>query len=272
MVTIVIPTLWKAPDSLRHTLKSYEDNAHDYPDTEFILIDNSNSDYTSDIINVIKPRKNLGVNPAWNIGVDIAANEHVIIMNDDVTINFKPLFKRLSALDLNNLKYSTITVDPRHICQSETITNNDDDEIKIVRNFHGRYFGFGCFFMIRKSTHHSIPRKWSIFHGDDFIYYVQEHQLQQKAYMFKNLFLPGRFSVTSDECPPGQLDAEHASWTETIEAIDVYYRRLGSPFHTGDLIDDKVCGCTICNCDANPGNVAHCIESRHECCNHEIEI
>ena len=67
-ITIVIPTLWRSPETLNSTMKSFKQTLNDYPDNELILIDNANSEFKDNIVNVVKPRKNIGVNPAWNVG------------------------------------------------------------------------------------------------------------------------------------------------------------------------------------------------------------
>ena len=265
MVTIVIPTLWRSPDTLHTTINSFKAHTGQYPGTEFILIDNANSDYVSDVINVIKPRKNIGVNPAWNIGVDLADNENVIIMNDDLTLNWKPVFECLTKFDFTDFDYGTISSDRFGLCIDGQEVNEDNDELIITRNHSGRFFGFGCFFMVRKSTYHAIPRMWPIFHGDDIIYYIQEHLHQRKSYFFQNLRMPGRFSVTSnsEEFHP-MMEQEHDTWDLGVKAMDAWYQVMESPWYKGVRIDDVYCNCEECDCE----RCQHGVDVGHTCCHH----
>lgn len=57
---------------------------------EIILIDNSNQDlseFENSLVKVVYPHKNIGYGPAINIGLQIAQNETILILNPDIKIN-----------------------------------------------------------------------------------------------------------------------------------------------------------------------------------------
>ncbi len=238
MITIVIPTLWRSPETLHSTIESFKRTLKDYPNNELILIDNANSDFKDDIVNVVKPRKNIGVNPAWNVGADMAYNEHVLFMNDDITVNFKPVLECLYR-DLEGLKYGTITGDKERIATEGLNVNDDGDTIELTRDHSGRFFGFGCFFMVQKELYHHIPKRFKYFWGDDWLFYILEHLRQRKSYFFKNLNLPSKMSVTSNDIDHENNHEENDWWTPTTQAAHDYYKRLNSALFRGDFIDDK---------------------------------
>lgn len=85
--TVVIPTLWKS----NRTEQLIRDlNECEFVD-EIIIIDNTNIDEwdrTYRKIRTVSKGENIYVNPAWNWGIELAKNECIALINDD--INFDP--------------------------------------------------------------------------------------------------------------------------------------------------------------------------------------
>ena len=86
--SIIIPTLWKSNrihKLLRDLIKCQ------FVD-EIILIDNAGKFFeyyeALDKVKLVQAGENIYVNPAWNLGIKIAKNNCVAILNDD--INFNP--------------------------------------------------------------------------------------------------------------------------------------------------------------------------------------
>ena len=84
-VTVVIPTLQKNKIILSNLIRSLDSD--EFVD-EIILIDNSLQGFkgNSKKLKVIMPDKNLYVNPSWNLGVKLAKNEIIALLNDDFII------------------------------------------------------------------------------------------------------------------------------------------------------------------------------------------
>jgi glycosyltransferase involved in cell wall biosynthesis len=90
--SVIIPTLWKS-NRIHQLLKDLISS--EFVD-EIILIDNAGKYFeyyeALDKVKLIQVKENIYVSPAWNLGVEIAKNEHIAICNDD--INFNPnIFK-----------------------------------------------------------------------------------------------------------------------------------------------------------------------------------
>ena len=114
--SVIIPTLQSGnPDILNYLLNIL--NA-DSSVGEIILIDNSLKGYdTSKFfkVNVIIPKKNLFVNPSWNLGISLAKYDYFAILNDDLIIpknlcekimeKFKKEYPGLTGLsnEINNI-------------------------------------------------------------------------------------------------------------------------------------------------------------------------
>ena len=93
-ISIIIPTLQKNITVLTMLLNQL---ISDKTVEEIIVIDNSKKrlNKKSNKLKVIIPDKNLYVNPAWNLGVKLAKNEYIGILNDDLIFpnNFFKQFK-----------------------------------------------------------------------------------------------------------------------------------------------------------------------------------
>ena len=79
MISFIVPTMWKSKDTLYNMLYSYK--KANIPNAEFILIDNSHGCYLDPELTILIPKENLFVNKAWNIGVELAKNNIVCLLN-----------------------------------------------------------------------------------------------------------------------------------------------------------------------------------------------
>lgn len=170
MYSVIIPTMWKQNISLfKETLAELE--AESLVD-EIILIDNDTvSSYISEIqsnkLRYIPQTENIYVNPAWNLGVELATNEYVMVLNDDVwcTPSIRQIFTVHQAhFDKVNGIYGLST--SCFLC-NETAEFCDKD-IQIV-NTEGRGEGWGCLFLLKRSNWTPIPHELKVWFGDEFI-------------------------------------------------------------------------------------------------------
>lgn len=217
MISIVIPTLWGA-EEIYETIKSFKQ--HKTPDTELIIIDNSNSDFEDSDITVIKPNINTGVNPAWNAGVALASYDNVLLLNDDITINFKLFFEFLSKIDINNLDYGILACDRLEFTTKDI--NKDNDILSLGENEHGRFFGFGCFMLINRKYYLAIPPELKIFYGDDFIYHAYHDMQELPVLVIKGLKTKGRVETTSKTFD-SYLQEEVKPWQGIVARVRKYY-------------------------------------------------
>ena len=87
MYSVIIPTMWKC-DRLWITLE--ELSKHELVG-EIILIDNSANSKILTIPKLIHilEGKNTYVNPAWNKGVELSKYDKLLILNDDIWMDWK---------------------------------------------------------------------------------------------------------------------------------------------------------------------------------------
>lgn len=169
MFSVVIPTMWSIPHYTNALITNYVKSELI---SEIIIIDNNHSEYKhADIYNHEKVKiqimdKNIFVNPAWNLGVEMSENNNVIISNDDIVI--KP-DEMLNFLIKNNT-WDCIGIDT----SSYTETNIEFKLNKLHRS--NKYndllsvpYGFGCLMVIKKHNWIDIPNDIKIYFGDNWI-------------------------------------------------------------------------------------------------------
>jgi len=211
MISFVIPTMWKNPSRLRDILHDYK--RADIPNAEFILIDNNHGCYLESEITILIPKENLGVNPSWNIGVELAKNNIVCLLNDDIEINFQTIKNNLD--EINNLDFGIIGFDANKNLGTDFNTNVDKFEFKEA---DCRTLGFGCMMFIRKENYLKIDERLKIFFGDDLLYWWNRDKHNRPIYIIDNLKALGELSATS-------RDYEHLL-QEELPYFDEEIRRL----------------------------------------------
>jgi hypothetical protein len=130
---------------------------------EIIIIDNNNSnsielDNSLKKIKIIKNKKNIYVNPSWNLGVELSQNDDIIISNDDLCIKkVDRILKKIkkSKFDLIGLNLENINKSP------DVIIDRKEGPMKK---------GFGCFFYIRKKKYQPIDNDIKIWYGDNILH------------------------------------------------------------------------------------------------------
>jgi glycosyltransferase involved in cell wall biosynthesis len=173
----------------------YEDTAV----SEVIIIDNTDDRKNLDKISkheklqIHSQGKNIYVNPAWNLGVSIAKEDVVAIINDDVTIPNNLLYGLTQA---NFEGTGIIGACHPTIQQVETPTRFEVDEVSLFP-VQDRMWGYGIFMAMHKNNYINIPEDMLIWCGDDYLFH------QNKAIGKQNYVLAcpiqTKMSSTSDD-------------------------------------------------------------------------
>jgi GT2 family glycosyltransferase len=163
--------MWKDAKRLCNTIDDYK--RANIPNAEFILIDNSHGCYLDPELTILIPKENLFVNKAWNIGVELAKNNIVCLLNDDIEINFQTIKHNLEAI--NNLDFGIIGFDSNRNLGTEFNTNVDVFEFKEAEC---RYLGFGCMMFIRKENYIKIDEDYE--YSLEMSYYIGGIEIKTK--------------------------------------------------------------------------------------------
>ena len=195
-VSAIIPTLWKAKEFTDHLVDVL---IEDESVGEIIIIDNAPGDFSYDNEKVVmlKQEENLYVNPSWNLGVEEAAYDKFIILNDDIIIPYNFVFELESMLTPDR---GIIGIDERGVIK---IPNFDSKNITFLdrkidlKPLKKRNWGFGITLAGHRKSYHKIPEYIRIWYGDDYL--VQMNNEHYKTnYIVDDLPIFTMMSATSD--------------------------------------------------------------------------
>ena len=174
--SIIIPTLLYREDILKVCLDVI---VSDTLVGEVIIINNSTKDfaYSSSKVSVYKQEENLFVNKSWNLGVSLAKNDYICLLNDD-TIPCKDFFSKFHSLGfidkddygLFGIGYDTLP---------DFGDNEDDLSVPVSTGViswsgipHEDLLGdWGICIMGRKENFYEIPEELKIIFGDNYLVY-----------------------------------------------------------------------------------------------------
>lgn len=211
MISFIMPTLWKARE-IHRLIENFKKITN--KNVELILIDNKNSNFKDNDpkITVIKCSKNIFVNPAWNLGVKLAKNEYICLLNDDVYFNFTTVINNFDRIwrEYKNIGIIGYNIDEK-IRSEYNRELNDDNDILTLTNIDYVPMGFGCCMFMKKDDYVYIDETYKIYWGDTLQIVSTIDEKRKKMYLFDNLISVGRLSVTSQ------------SYEHTMEAEKVLF-------------------------------------------------
>lgn len=174
-ISIIIPTMLKASaDYFEYNLKLLEECPLV---DEVIIINNSNEIfpyYCSKAI-IYELGKNIGVNPAWNLGMQGAKGDYYLLLNDDCLINEQVLWDCVSAHKWIE-DAGVIGCFTKHESLEQYISKTAlyTQTTAIEYNFEEhKAFSLGWFIFGKTSDWVPIPEELVYFYGDDFIHHKQ---------------------------------------------------------------------------------------------------
>lgn len=166
--TIVVPTMWKVNELFYRALSAYCD--HELVD-EVVLI-NNNINETPDWGLLSHPKikmqnmpSNIYVNPAWNLGVELAQNKFISIVNDDIMFDLNVLYRLQDKLSPDRGPYGIIAGEEQFgqpVSTDYSISFVDWKPGDIIHNFGQAMF-------VHKDTWTPIIPELQMYFGDDFI-------------------------------------------------------------------------------------------------------
>jgi hypothetical protein len=187
--SIIIPTLWKS-NRIHNLLRDLIDC--EFVD-EIILIDNAGKYFeyyeALDKVKLIQVEENIYVNPAWNLGIKLAKNNLIALINDD--INFNPNIFEVITNDILN-QFGIIGMGEGNYKTSIDVTQGPyiDKWQPGINDW-----GWGCMIMLFKPHWIDIPENIKIWYGDNFIKDVNPSPKS----VLRNFKVETEMSTTSDE-------------------------------------------------------------------------
>ena len=176
--------MWKC-ERFRETLS--ELNEHPLIG-EIILIDNSEIEVEPlnlNKLNHIKEEKNTYINPAWNKGVSLAKYDKLLILNDDVWMDW-------GILDILS-EYITPSIGAIGFA-GNAIDLEETTDMMLTPVTH-RYGNFGVAMFIHKASWMPIPEEMKLWGGDDWIF-VKNRNSGKPNFKLEGMKLFGEISGT----------------------------------------------------------------------------
>lgn len=228
MITYVIPTLWK-DKNIFSTIEEF--NKIDDESARLIIVNNTKQivGVTGDRVEIFNMGYNSFVNPAWNLGVEMATTEYVCLLNDDIRIDLKTLhdFIRIERPDF--VGFSGLNRNPtKH--KIELVPHKDKNK---------RPFGFGQFMLFKKKNWTKIPEGMKIFHGDDVIYFYHTLILGVELQKLDGFKIGGNQSTTASEWWESDIakqdGIEYFRWIESTGLECTIHDTLKSAWNRKDF-------------------------------------
>lgn len=199
-LSIIIPTMQKDIEVLNMLIKELDD---DTCVDEIILIDNSTKGFEHNFskVKVIVPKRNLFVNPSWNLGVKKAKNNYIGILNDDLLLPCN-YCKQMLEFILNNKNAGLIGLDSGTIYgmpKEEFNTYPENTEINFSEITDTYLTGqWGSAIFGKKGNFYKIPEKLKIWCGDNYLLF-KNIQKGKKNYKVANANIKHLGSLSVDK-------------------------------------------------------------------------
>lgn len=217
--SVIIPTMWRAPDVFRNLLERLVE--HELVG-EIIIINNDTAatPMWMKIANIEKLRtlyqyENIKVNPAWNLGVEKAEYPLLCIVNDDIVFDTKLFDKIQSRITPEAGVYGMVTGEEQFNHPKSTDYSIDFKQWEPGDNIHG----FGQLMFMHKDNWLPIIDGLEFYYGDDYIFHSQLME-GRKNYIIYNLKFESVFAATTSDgtLTAGAHDREFPIWAEWFHA------------------------------------------------------
>jgi hypothetical protein len=207
--SIVIPTLWKSNRTKKLLVDLQE---CEYVD-EIIVIDNSYDGYQDtkvEKIRFVSFGGNIYVNPAWNKGIELARNNQIALLNDD--INFNPnifevitedILNQFGIIGMGEGNYKSLNIEGDPILEIWQPGIND--------------WGWGCFIMFNRKNWIDIPDNIKIWYGDRILF---NHNSKIGVISLDNV------KITLSETIKSNNDFSKITETERINSKTFFKKKL----------------------------------------------
>lgn len=163
MISAIVPTMWWYPTRLRDIITNLtKESCID----EIILIVNNKFQAELSTLNlekttIVVPQRNIGCNPAWNLGARIAKNDKLFFINDDFIFDFS----------VCGLIEPHITED-KGLILSDTDSSVNDSPLRLspVDWPNAKWIhGWACGFFVHKKVYNFIPEELKLHCGDNWL-------------------------------------------------------------------------------------------------------
>ena len=195
--SVIVPTMWRCKDVFSKALQSYID--HDLVD-EIIIINNDKKETPNWLgldhpkIKMLNQLENIYCNPAWNLGAEVAVNNKLCFVNDDIEFDTK-LFDKIHSRVIPELGvHGMVTGEEKFGHPLSTDYSIDFTKWYWGDNIHG----FGQLFFVHKDNWIPVPEGLDLYYGDDMIFHQHLHRGLDNYLIYNLRFYSPMAQTTSD--------------------------------------------------------------------------
>jgi glycosyltransferase involved in cell wall biosynthesis len=224
MISVITPTIWKYGPFLDFISALVQLHVIG----EVIIIDNAPDKAPQhDVLNHPKVKhhrmeKNIFVNPAWNLGAELAQNDILCFLSDDVTVDLRAFLEaeKFVSKEIGILAIGT-TLDTylyqrKRYDEANLHNLTVDGNIKIKPWGQAEISGAGSLYFIYKANWIPIPKEFKLFFGDDWQFDLQIG-LGRQNYYLNDCFYYTPWSVSLQSAEENQELKEYFSCKEYTE-------------------------------------------------------
>lgn len=195
-ISVIIPTIQSKIKVLNKLLMILKD---DSAVDEIVLINNSQEKFVPvkkiKKLKIFNQKKNLFVNPSWNLGIELIKNDYFLIINDDILCpyNFCSIVMSSDIFDKDDT--GLVGLCQSYINNFDRTTFDDidipvfDESKPIEFESFDYYMGTGEWasaFFGNKKNYYQIPDEIKIIYGDNYLL-KRNLDAGKKNYSMKNL-------------------------------------------------------------------------------------
>lgn len=218
MISVIIPTLWKAKE-IEHMLPRLLEHKKV---CEVIIIDNDEASRPKDLpvhqkLLFLAQETNIYVNPAWNLGVSTTKQKKICLMSDDILFDTR-VFDVVDPMITE--KIGVIGVNPRGI--KSFFVNSPLVNTTPVKHQLDLWDGFGTLMFVHKKNYLDTPPELKIYWGDTWLY--DYNAIRDRVNYTINDFCVGTKMRISSGGFPKEIDKENSVALQITRAMYDKYR------------------------------------------------
>lgn len=186
--------------------------------SEIIIINNSNGlqlpeiSTTAPIIEII-PKEPSFCNGAWNLGVEMASSDYIILATDDLIFDANVL--DMIANGISHIKnLGVIGIDCNIISNQNKQLENIWFEVAPTQ----REYGFGLMMFMKRIDFNTIPYNIRHWYGDDYIYYTMLEKGLINYFLKSSTFEINTEigSMSSNEITKKRIEIDREYWMNNL--------------------------------------------------------
>lgn len=161
-VTIVVPTMWRS-----QLTPALIEAWKEVPNAEILVIDNAPEHRPRPFsgLQILPQAENIGVNRAWNLGVQKAQGEFVVLCNDDILFEAQRWWLIMKRA-ISRLEHAIIGMHPLGLNRTEEQLGEDAGDCKSGDCIG---LGWGSLLAFRRADYPPVPESMRIWFGDAWL-------------------------------------------------------------------------------------------------------